>query len=425
MPQVLTPQALADLSGAAAKCTAFAVYSKAQRQLQPDGAAEPMALEPGEAAPASLPFCSQPLLALASAAAAPGSQDVQQPAPCQQQPGGGPAGLRTLHCCYGRPPVGSSLLPLAFTDSCGELVHVELLDVAACQLGLGVAGSSSTDSLAAAVDACGSGKGGGSGTPAGLMCRLVLRRCNELLSSLRAASNPSNLLHSIAVASVGMQPAEREAWQQLLGRAALHPAELPAAAQVSVVELQALPPARRVPVPRLVCMCINACAAHPACWYHSHCPQQLCALCVPTCRFVGPNPPSGCRLLLEQTDSAQQQASIVWLPPPGGGSSTLLPQEHDTVRQLQVALVAQCWQAASLGGPESMPCSETDSLKHVAAELHSLAWLHAAFQGACLRTLAGGGQPALADAHLPLHAALAMQLQGLSEHACAIASGRE
>ena len=148
------------------------------------------------------------------------------------------------------------------------------------------------------------------------------------------------------------------------------------------------------------------------------------ALCLPACRFAGPDPPSGCRLLLEQADGTQQQACVVWLPPGGGSSCSLLPQEHDTVRQLRVSLVAHR-QAPPLEGLELPSCSETDSLKQLAAELHSLAWLHAAFQSACLRTLAGGGQPAPADAHLPLHAALAMRLQGLSEHACAAVSGRE
>ena len=269
VPQLLTPQALEDLSGVAAKCTAFAVYSKAQRQLQLGGSLffrmEAATLEPGEAAPASLPFCSQPLMALASAAAAPGSQDVQQPAPCPQQTGSRRAGLqlRTLHCCYGRPPAGSSLLPLAFTDSCGELVHAELLDMAACQLGLGAAGSSSTDSLAAAADA-GSSRAGSSGTPAGLMCRLVLRRCSELLSSLRAASSPPNLLRGIAIAGMGMQPAERAAWQQLLGHGAPHSAGPPVDAQVSVAELQALPPARCA---HAACAEAGACAAVHARWF--------------------------------------------------------------------------------------------------------------------------------------------------------------
>ncbi|PRW57054.1 mediator of RNA polymerase II transcription subunit 13-like [Chlorella sorokiniana] len=142
---------------------------------------------------------------------------------------------------------------------------------------------------------------------------------------------------------------------------------------------------------------------------------------LPPARFAGPDPPSGCLLLMEQQEGMQQQqqqqqqqACIVWLPP-GGSSGSLLPQEHDTVRQLEVGLVAHSQQ---------LPSSSTDPLRSVAQQMHALAWLHAAFQGACLRTLVGGGQLAPADAHLPLHAALATQLQGLVEHACAALAGR-
>ena len=124
--------------------------------------------------------------------------------------------------------------------------------------------------------------------------------------------------------------------------------------------------------------------------------------------------PSGCLLLMEQQEGSQrQQACIAWLPP-GSGSGSLLPHEHDTVRQLEVQLVAHSQ------GP---PSSGAQPLRSVAQELHGLAWLHAAFQGACLRTLVGGGQPAPADAHLPLHAALATRLQGLLGHACAVSTG--
>lgn len=241
--QLLAPQALADVRGTAARCTAFAVYSKAQRQVQPDSPLE-LALEPGEALPAPLPLCSQPLMVLASAAAAGHStQDVQQPAAaCQHQHEGSEVGVQqfALHCCYARPPTGSSLLPLVFTDSCGELVHAELLDSSACGHGLG----SSSSAAAAGGSGSRNSSGGGSGTPAGVACRLVLQRCVELLASLRAAGGPSNLLQDIVVSAVGMQPAERIAWQQLLERDALQHAGLPEGCQVSVVELRALPPAR-------------------------------------------------------------------------------------------------------------------------------------------------------------------------------------
>jgi hypothetical protein len=53
------------------------------------------------------------------------------------------------------------------------------------------------------------------------------------------------------------------------------------------------------------------------------------------------------------------------------------------------------------------------SLLSLAGELHSLAWLHAAFQGACLCTPAGGGMPASSNAHMPLHAEIAICLQGI------------
>jgi hypothetical protein len=212
------------------------------------------------------------------------------------------------------------------------------------------------------------------------VCRLVLQRCVELLASLREASGASDLLQSIVISAIGMPPSEHAAWQQLLECDALQQAGLPQDCHVSVVELRALPPAR----------------------------------------FAGPDPPSGCLLLMEQQEGMQQQqqqqqqACIVWLPP-GGSSGSLLPQEHDTVRQLEVGLVAHSQQ---------LPSSSTDPLRSVAQQMHALAWLHAAFQGACLRTLVGGGQLAPADAHLPLHAALATQLQGLVEHACAALAGR-
>ena len=317
--QVLTPAALDDLSGTAAKATAFAVYCKAQRQLAPDEGSsqqqqrrrqqeqqpeqpeqqqpeqeqqqqqqqqleqqqqqleqqqqqpeqqhhqqqleqqqhqqqqleqqqhqqqqqqqpeqqQPEQQQPGcdptegsGAAAPSLPFCSQPLLALASAAVPALQQDVRQPAPHrqeQQEHGGGTSGSagslppRTLHCCYGQRTC-AGLLPLAFTDSCGELVHVELLDCSAAG-GLAAAAGSS-----------------GRGAEASQACHLVLRRCLELLSQLAPATSPPRLLQCLAIAGMGMSEAERGAWRRVLQQ---HAAELPAVA--TVVELQALPPAR-------------------------------------------------------------------------------------------------------------------------------------------------------------------------------------
>lgn len=259
LPQLLTPQALADLTDVAARCTAYAVYSKTQRQVQPESPLEEMALEPGEALPAPPPVCSQPLMTLSSAAAGHSTQDVQQPAASQCQQDGSDSSLqpRTLHCCYAQPPAGSSLLPLAFTDSCGELVHAELLDRAACGLGLGTLGSSGSaaaaagnSSSAAAVGSSSRSHGGGSSssTSAGRACRLVLQRCGELLASLQAASGPPAVLQDIVISSVGLQPAERLAWQQLLEPAELQQAGLAEGARTTVVELRALPPARCVTV---------------------------------------------------------------------------------------------------------------------------------------------------------------------------------
>lgn len=101
------------------------------------------------------------------------------------------------------------------------------------------------------------------------------------------------------------------------------------------------------------------------------------------------------------------------------------------MRTLQATLVSRCpaEEAASQdqqqqqqreGEQEKRACSDEDSLCSLAVELHGLAWLHAAFQGACLRTVVGGGPPAAADAHLPLHAALAGQLHAL----LAVATGQ-
>ena len=135
------------------------------------------------------------------------------------------------------------------------------------------------------------------------------------------------------------------------------------------------------------------------------------------CRFAGPDPPSGCKLVLQRgegnnrLDGAGLQATVAWLPP-ADGTSSLLPQEHDVVRTLEVTLVSRC-QADEPAAATDRQRSEQDSLCTLAGEVHGLAWLHAAFQGACLRSVAGGGQPAAADAHLPLHAAVAAHLHSL------------
>lgn len=122
------------------------------------------------------------------------------------------------------------------------------------------------------------------------------------------------------------------------------------------------------------------------------------------------------------------QARILWLPP-ADGTSSLLPREHDVVRSLQVALVCRCCteEAAAPGQQSAEQLHQGDRQSHeqqpqrsaegslcsLAGELHELAWLHAAFQGACLHSVAGGGQATPADAHLPLHAALVSQLHSL------------
>ena len=252
--QVLSPQALTDISGAAARCTAFALYSKV-RHVAADTQLEAVlgaAAQPGEAVPPRLPFCSQPLLALASVAA-PAAAAVQQ----QQQQrdsaatataeghggsGGGAPSLerRTLHCAYALPPPGTSLLPLAVTDCCGELLHAELLDTSAGGLGGLGAAASSSDSLAAAA----SGTASRRPCPASRACHRVLQRCLELLGQLRAASSPPNLLHGVAIVGRGMQAAERQAWQQLLEQDPGLALELPAGAELAVLDLQAPPPAR-------------------------------------------------------------------------------------------------------------------------------------------------------------------------------------
>lgn len=159
-----------------------------------------------------------------------------------------------------------------------------------------------------------------------------------------------------------------------------------------------------------------------ACWVLPAAEQrwQACPLLALLCRFAGPDPPSGCQLMMQQgggkdgLDGGGLQATVAWLPP-ADGTSSLLPQEHDVVRTLQLALVSRCQadDPAAAAIDVSMQRSGEDSLCSLAGELHGLAWLHAAFQGACLRSLAGGGQPAAADAHLPVHAALATHLHSL------------
>lgn len=127
--------------------------------------------------------------------------------------------------------------------------------------------------------------------------------------------------------------------------------------------------------------------------------------------MVGPDLPTGCKLLLQHgadgEDAGAPRACVAWLPPPSAAGS-LLPREHDCVRQLQVLLVAHNTPDEQLAGRGGEAC-----LRRAATELHCLAWLHAAFQGACLRTVSGGGLAAPMSAHLPLHAALAVQLQSL------------
>lgn len=127
--------------------------------------------------------------------------------------------------------------------------------------------------------------------------------------------------------------------------------------------------------------------------------------------MTGPDPPTGCKLLLQRGSDSEgvgaPHACVTWLPPPSAAGS-LLPREHDCVRQLQVSLVAHSTPVDQLAGGSGEAC-----LRQAATELHGLSWLYAAFQGACLRTVAGGGPAAPASAHLPLHAALASQLQCL------------
>lgn len=264
-----------------------------------------------EAQPAALPFCSQPLLVLASAAVGsatggqqqPGQQQVQAaqqqqqgrpqqeagaaPSPPLPAPLPGPAAeqqedgecmdvaepqraghecpqlqqqavsslvvgvsrdsepalpRRTLHCFYQAPPPGCPFLPLAVADSCGELLHAELLDTSAAQMagrGLGLGGSS-TDSLHAAAP----GMGTAASRAASRVCQLVLERCQELLGMLQAASSPPGLLDSLAIAATDMQQAEQEAWRQLVGGNSSTVHGMAAGAELAVLDLHAHPPAR-------------------------------------------------------------------------------------------------------------------------------------------------------------------------------------
>lgn len=306
--QLLTPRALADLDGTAARCTAFALYSKT-RHVPTDSRVEQMVAtaQPAQAPPAALPFCSQPLMVLSSAAAVEavtgGRQQQEQPeerqqrqqqqagleppslpaqpavplpsslgaeqhedgecmeaveqqgaaqqvteqqASCGQVEAGGRGGeaalqRRTLHCFYVLPPPGCPFLPLAMADSCGELLHAELLDISAAHMagiGLGLAGSSTGGPHAAAPAMVMS-------SSTSLVCQLVLQRCLELLGLLRAASNPPGVLHSLAIAAAGMQQAELEAWRQLVGDDAPTAPGLDGGVKLAVLDLHALPPARR------------------------------------------------------------------------------------------------------------------------------------------------------------------------------------
>ncbi|KAI3438134.1 hypothetical protein D9Q98_000575 [Chlorella vulgaris] len=371
--QVVTPQALADISGTATRCTALSLYSKAQCRPVPEQQQLTGPELAADAAAPSLPLCSQPLMVLANAAALPHRQDVQQQQQQQQQQQdqrqstglcsteGQTDASRALHCFYVLPPRGTSLLALAFTDSCGELLHAEVLDIAAACL----SSLSSTDSLLNAA------VGEAAGLPVTRACRLVLRRSLELFSTLRAASNPPDLLSSLVIAGRVMGREERLAWRHLLEQDPPALPELPPGAEVAALELQALPPRR----------------------------------------YAGPEPPSGCKLLLQRGsgEGGGTSASVAWLPPREAASS-LLPHEHDSVRIMQVTPVARCTSdvaaAADAKGQEG-------NLVEVAGELHGLAWLNAAYQGAGLRTAAGGGQAALPDAHLPIHAAMAERLHAL------------
>ena len=214
--QVVGGPCLSDLSGQAARATAFELYLKIRRRpLDPTvaplldaptpGAAEsrlPQPLHPAAAQLPLVPFCSEPLIILsprslphqplpAAAAqqqqqqqqastpsllplspgvpASPGLSDMPDLGGLMGSPGGssGMAGLsgsalaeapaqppRTLHCCYALPPdlaectvmrrarggrgqrggrAGGRrlvlLVPAAWTDSVGELLHCEVLEV--------------------------------------------------------------------------------------------------------------------------------------------------------------------------------------------------------------------------------------------------------------------------------------------------------
>jgi hypothetical protein len=251
--QLLTPDALDDISGVATKCLAFTVYSKVQHTPEQDQ----QQLDAGQlpdsyTAASALPFCCQPLLVLAQAATT--NSDQPSPALHQQQaviagqPGGaeapGPEGTqgqgslppRTLHCFYCPPPSNSSLLSLAFTDSCGELLHAELLDTAA-------AGQDSGGAIICRAGALESASLSGFTR----MCSSVLRRCLELLTALRAATSPPDLLHRLVIAGGRMVADERRAWRRALEGSPGMRVELPGGVEgIAVVEVEAPVPQRWV-----------------------------------------------------------------------------------------------------------------------------------------------------------------------------------
>jgi hypothetical protein len=121
---------------------------------------------------------------------------------------------------------------------------------------------------------------------------------------------------------------------------------------------------------------------------------------------------------MDSAEDRQQQATVAWFPPATNVSS-VLPGEHDTVRMLRLGLAARC---PSVDVAATLQHSGATSLRLLAEELHGLAWLHAAFQGASLRTAAGAGPAAAEDAHLPIHAAACLRLRSLLAAATMCAS---
>lgn len=249
--QLVTPEALADMSGTATRCTALALYSKMQRPVDTSVSHLPAGSAVGCDAPLTLPVCSQPLILLADAAMHPGAPDAQNPqqeqlrqvhdsnaavAVAEEQPARLQAGPvpRTLHCFYTLPPPGTSQLPLVFADSCGELMHVEVSDLAAAR----ISSLNSSDHLPDAAP------GNSPSSPVERACRQVLERSLQLLGMLRAASNPPNLLRCLAIGSGRMGQEERRVWRQLLEAEPSLQLELPPGVEAAVVEVEALAPAR-------------------------------------------------------------------------------------------------------------------------------------------------------------------------------------